>query len=165
MVVYLTAIYWAEDSLFSVLTLYTYPYHRSLWRVYHMSRRWRCSRCCPESSLRSSQSSWLSQVSIGQTERVLLVCYANSLGTFLQIVCGYPSKQRIKYYDYICLPMMVFLSFSLMTMGVPLSKSPGNSWSFNWTGCDFVICDAIENSDSSKDSDLYSIHQCFPLEI
>ena len=94
-------------------------------------------------------------------------CYSNSLGTFLQIVCGYPSKQRIKYYDYICLPMMVFLSFSLMTMGVPLSKSPGNSWWFNGTGFDLVIgmFGSIKNSDSTKDSDLYSMHQCFPLEI
>ena len=62
------------------------------------------------------------------------------------------------------LPMIVFRSFSLMTRGVPLSKSPGNSWSSTGVGLDLVTCPSKENSDSCKDSFFLAKHQCFPLK-
>ena len=48
------------------------------------------------------------------------------------------------------LPMMVFLLFSLMTRGVPLSKAPGNRTPDPEisTVFDFVISPLKENSDS-----------------
>ena len=130
-------------------------------QVSRMSRRWRCSSCCPGSSLHSSQSSWQGPLSNGQINLVPQACDPKAHG-----ICLYTNPSIYINSFFYCVPRIVFLlpSPSLTTRGVPLSKSPGNNWSFTWVGYwDLETCPLKENSASSKDTDFFSRHQCFPL--